>query len=778
MFVVKRNGKPEEIKFDKITKRIKTLCKGLDSTVVDSSAELAKKVFEGIVDMISTQDLDTLASKVATAMAVYHPHYGILAGRLTASNLRKKIKNSFSESVDKLYNNVDASGNPHPIVSDEFYEIVQRHKQVLDAAIRHDRDMSYDAFGMATLKRGYLLRSVADDPDTILETPQYMLMRVAIGICGDDIGAILERYEAFSRRLLTHATPTLFNCGTRREQMASCFLIAMKDDSIDGIFDTLKECANISKYSGGIGLHVSNIRSTGSLIKGTNGTSNGLIPFLKIFNDTALAVDQGGGKRKGSFAIYLEPHHADIEAFLELGNNTGPEDFRARDLNLAIWTSNLFLERAFSDGKWSLMDPGVCPGLNDVYGDEYNALYEKYEAEGKFVKQINARDLLVQIFNTQIETGYPYMVNKDECNKKSNQKNIGVIKSSNLCCEITEYSDPGETAICNLCSVCLPRMMKADGEFDYELLTHITRMAVRNLNNVIDRTWYPVETTSNSNLKHRPIGIGVSGLHDVFHEHELSYDDPGAKVINRKIFETMYRAAILQSIELAKVDGPYSSFVGSPASKGIFQFDMWDGFDYGSLFYDDWEDIRKEMVEHGLRNSLLIALMPTGSTASIMGVTESFEIATSNLYSRKVLSGEFVINNKYMVKELTKLGLWDREMASRILQNKGSLAGIPDIPDDTKRRFRTVWEYKMKEFINLAAERSPFICQSQSLNMYLRRPTLPKMKSMLQYAYEKRLKTISYYFHSRAKADAMQFTVSGGKEDDSVEDDACLSCSA
>lgn len=779
MFVVKRNGQKEEVKFDKVTKRIKNLCKGLDKSVVDNAAGVAQKVCSVIVNMISTQELDVLASKVAQDLVVYHPDYGLLAGRLSASNLRKKIKCTFSEAMDRLYNNTDDKGDHHPVISKETYDIVMKHKDALDASIKYERDMNYTIFGMETLKKGYLLRTGVT-ADTIMETPQYLNMRVAIGICGDDIEAILDLYDVTSRRLYTHATPTLFNSGTPRPQLASCFLVAMKDDSIDGIFDTVKECANISKFSGGIGIHVNNIRSTGSHIRGTNGTSNGLIPFLKIFNDTAVAVDQGGGKRKGSFAIYVEPHHADVESFLELGNNTGPEDFRARDLNLAIWINNTFFERVFSDGVWSLMDPNTSKGLENVYGDEYKALYEKYESEGKFTKQIKARDLLVQIFNAQIETGYPYIVNKDECNAKSNQKNLGTIKSSNLCSEIVEYSDAENTATCNLISVCLPRMFNADGEFDYELLTHVTRMGTRNLDKVIDRTFYPVETARRSNMANRPLGIGVTGLHDVFQEYKLSYDDPGAKELNRKIFETIYRAAILESIELAKVYGPYDNFKGSPASEGKFQFDLWDDFDHSTLFYDDWDEIRASMMEHGLRHSLLIAIMPTGSTATIMGVTESIEIATANIYSRKVLSGEFIVNNKYMVKDLSELGLWNDEMATRIMSNKGSLAGIDEIPQEIKDRYRTVWEYKMKDFIDMAADRSPFICQSQSLNMYMRRPTIPKMKSMIKYAYNKRLKTISYYFHSRAKADAMQFTVENNSNSDgvTVEDQDCVMCSA
>lgn len=781
MFVVKRNGKKEEVKFDKVTKRIKNLCKGLDKSVVDNAAGVAQKVCSVIVNMISTQELDVLASKVAQDLVVYHPDYGLLAGRLSASNLRKKIKCTFSGAMDRLYNNIDDKGDYHPIISRETYDIVMKHKDVLDASIKYDRDMNYSIFAMETLKRGYLLRT-GTTIDTIMETPQYLNMRVAIGICGDDIEAILDLYDVTSRRLYTHATPTLFNSGTLCPQMASCFLVAMKDDSINGIFDTVKECANISKYSGGIGIHVNNIRSTGSLIRGTNGTSNGLIPFLKIFNDTAVAVDQGGGKRKGSFAVYIEPHHADVELFLELGKNTGPEDFRARDLNLAMWINNTFFERVFKDELWSLMDPNTSKGLENVYGDEYKALYEKYESEGKFTKQIKARDLLVQIFNTQIETGFPYIVNKDECNKKSNQKNLGTIKSSNLCSEIVEYSDAENTATCNLISICLPRMFNTDGVFDYELLTHVTRIGTRNLDRVIDRSFYPVETARRSNMANRPLGIGVTGLHDVFQEYKLSYDDPRAKEINRKIFETIYRAAILESIELAKVHGPYDNFKGSPASEGKFQFDLWDGFDYSTLFYDDWDEIRASMMKHGLRHSLLTAIMPTGSTATIMGVTESIEIATANIYSRKVLSGEFIVNNKYMVKDLFEVGLWNDEMATKIMSNKGSLAKIDEIPQEIKYRYRTVWEYKMKDFIDMAADRSPFICQSQSLNMYMRRPTIPKMTSMIKHAYNKHLKTISYYFHSRAKADAMQFTVENGinreGDDVTVDDNECAMCSA
>lgn len=781
MFVVKRNGQPEEVRFDKVTKRIKTLCRGLDKSVINNAACVAQKVCSGIVNMISTHDLDALASKVAADMVVYHSDYGLLSGRLAASNLRKKIRCSFSEAMTALYLNLDDKGDHHPVISKETYDITMKHKEVLDASIKYERDLNYDIFGLETLKRGYLLRSGTEVGD-IMETPQFLNMRVAIGVCGDDIEAILDMYEITSHRLYTHATPTLFNAGTPRHQMASCFLVAMKDDSIDGIFDTLKECANISKYSGGIGIHVNNIRSTGSHIKGTNGSSNGLIPFLKLFNDTAVAVDQGGGKRKGSFAIYVEPHHADVEAFLELGKNTGPEDFRARDLNLAIWINNTFFDRAFNDGTWSLMDPNTCKGLENVYGDEYRVLYERYESEGKFTKQIKARDLLIQIFKTQIETGYPYIVNKDECNAKSNQSNLGVIKSSNLCSETVMYSDADNTAVCNLASVCLPRMVNSNREFDYELLTHVTRMATRNLNKVIDRNWYPVETARRSDEANRPLGIGVTGLHDVFHEYKIAYDDPLAKEMNRKIFETMYRAAILESIELAKKHGPYKNFKGSPASEGKFQFDLWDDFDKGSLFYDDWDTIRASMVKHGLRNSLLIAVMPTGSTATIMGVTESFEIMTANIYSRKVLSGEFVVANKYLVKELTERGIWCDTLAIRIMANKGSVTGIAEISDDIKRRFRTVWEYKMKDFIDMAADRSPFVCQSQSLNMYMRRPTIPKMTSMIKHAYQKRLKTVSYYFHSRAKTDAMQFTVSDKHDDTgqpkSGDDDGCLMCSA
>lgn len=996
MFVVKRDGSTEEMKFDKVTNRVNQLCFGLDLSFVNPT-KVAQKVISSVTDMISTSQLDSIASSVAADLVWMHPDYSLLSGRIAASNLQKETCDLFSEAMKALHEN--------GIISDETWEITQKYEEILNGAIVTERDFEYDIFGFETLKKSYFLRV----GEKIHETPQYMMMRMSIGIIGDNIEDILELYGVLSKRLYTHATPTIFNAGTPRDQLASCFLVAMKDDSLEGIMDTAKECAQISKYAGGIGVHVHNIRATGSHIVGTNGASSGLIPFLRIYNAVALAFNQGG-KRKGSFAIYLEPHHADIELFIELRKNNGDEELRCRDLFLCIWTSDLFMERVNKDERWSLFSPDAAPGLSDVYGDDYVQLYEKYEREGKATRVISARELWISIINCQIETGTPYLVNKDQANLKSNQSNIGTIKSSNLCvagetliltdtgyhpigelsgeevnvwngeewsnttvvqtgvnqplvkvvlsngstiectpyhnfyietesrpidakslqpgmklikhdlpvvedpaaedfpyaytagfsrsrvpinysiksklewlagvcdsdgtvasnqsihlssihveyltnimymlqtmgihsrmcetnrlsiddtqklvemgfapkrlsivrradaqcsvkvvsvidegrtddtfcftekkrgmgmfggvltgqcAEILEVSTPDEIAACNLANICLPRYFDDNGEYDYQKLSDMAGFAVKNLNKVIDRSFYPVDSARRSNKRHRPLGLGVSGLHDVFHKMKIAFDSPEAADVNKKIFESIYRGAIIQSINEAKVHGPYSSFAGSKASEGKFQFDLWDNFDHSSLMWDDWNDIRADMVKYGLRNSLLTALMPTASSATIAGVTECFEIQTSNLYSRKVLSGQFTVINKYLVTELIKLGLWNEPMSHEIMRNEGSVATVKGIPDDIKRRYRTVWEYSMRTVIDMSADRAPFVCQTQSLNMYMSRPTVKKMNSMFMYAHEKKLKTLMYYLHTKASAAAIKFTVG--------EEEECVACSA
>jgi ribonucleoside-diphosphate reductase alpha chain len=771
MFVIKRDGRHEEMKFDKITKRVKILCNGLNMDFVNPS-KVTQKVSAGITDMITTQELDGLASNVASDMILFHPDYGILAGRIAVSNLRKQIKKTFSGAMCELYNNT-IDGEHTPLISIETWDIIQKHKVVLDDAIIHHRDMQYNIFGFATLKGSYFLRA----GDRILETPQYMHMRVSIGIIGDKIGEILALYTMLSKRLYTHSTPTIFNAGTTRPQMASCFLVAMKGDSIEGIFDTVKECAIISKYAGGVGLHAHNIRPMGSHIKGTNGTSSGLVPFLRIFNETALAVNQAS-KRKGAFAIYLEMHHPDIEHYVELRKNNGAEELRTRDLFIALWMSDHFMDRLDKDGIWSLFDPNKVPGLSDAFGQQYVTLYEKYEAEGRATKVVSARDLWIRILNSQIETGTPYIINKDQVNLKSNQGNLGTIKSSNLCAEVVQYSSPEETAVCNLASLCLPRFFKEGNgplEFDFTALSDMAGFVTKNLNYVIDRSFYPVETARVSNMKHRPLGIGVSGLHDVFLKLKLSFDSTEAKLLNKQIFETIYRGAIKESIQLAKRDGPYESWTGSPTSRGVFQFDMCEDFDHSLLMWEDWDTIRADMVKYGLRNSLLIALMPTATSATIVGVTESFEIQTSNLYSRRVLSGQFTIINRCLVSELIELGLWCVDIAHTILANKGSVSNIMTIPADVRARYRTVWEYSMKDVIDMAADRAPFVCQSQSMNLYIKRPSVRKMNSMLKHAHSRKLKTMMYYLRTKSTADPIQFTVKDQATGDAEE---CTSCSA
>lgn len=771
MFVKKRNGELEEVSFDKVTDRVKKLCYGLNMKYVNPVV-VAQQVNVGMINEISTSKLDVLASQVAAGLCKIHPDYNILAGRIMVSNLQKEIKVTFSEAMEILYNYVNPKTGKHaPVISEELYNIVKQNAEKLDKVIQHERDFCYDIFGIETLRRSYLLKH----GDKIMETPQYMHLRVALGIHGEDIDAAIEMYHLLSERKYTHSSPTIFNSGTPRPQLASCFLLQLQEDSIDGIFDTLKQCAKISKFAGGIGVNIHNLRSTGSYIEGTNGTSSGVIPFLQIYNWTAKAVNQGG-KRKGSFAMYLEPHHADIYEFIELRKPGGSDDFRCRDLFLAVWASELFFERVMSGGDWTLFDPNGALGLEEVYGDEYKELYERYEREGRGVKTVKAQALWTEICKAQIETGTPYLLNKDACNEKSNQKNLGTIKSSNLCSEIIEYTSKDDVATCNLAQLNLSQFVDTETYMDWHALVDIARHATRNLNKVIDRSFYPIEEAKNANFKNRPLGLGVSGLHDVF--FKLKFDDfscPEARKVNKNIFETIYRGAILESIELAKKHGPYETFEGSPASKGILQFDMW-GIDEKDLFWDDWSEIKEQVKKHGLRNSLLIALMPTASSATIMGVTECFEIQTSNIYSRTVLSGDFTIINKYLIKELIEKDLWNEEMANSILSNDGSVQHIEDIPDDIKRRYKTVWEYSMKDVIDMAADRSAFVCQSSSLNLFIKEPSVPKLTSMHMYSFKKGLKTMSYYLRSRAATEAVKFTVRKTYKEE--EEEECLACQA
>jgi len=753
MYVLKRDGRKEAVKFDKITSRIQKMCYGLDD-LVDPTA-VAMKVIEGIYEGVTTFELDNLAAEVAASLTVKHPDYAQLAARIAVSNLHKKTKKSFSETMTDLYVYVNPVTNQEaPMLADDVHQIIQDNKEVLDSTIIYDRDFSYDYFGFKTLERSYLLRIDGQ----IAERPQHMLMRVSIGIHKDDIQAAIETYEMMSKKYFTHATPTLFNAGTPKPQMSSCFLLTMKDDSIDGIYDTLKQCSKISQSAGGIGLSIHNVRAKGSYIRGTNGTSNGIVPMLRVFNDTARYVDQGGGKRKGSFAIYLEPWHADVFDFLDLRKNHGKEEMRARDLFYAMWTPDLFMQRVEANGEWTLMCPNECPGLSDVYGDKFKELYEKYEAEGKGRKTIKARQLWEKIVESQIETGTPYMLYKDACNEKSNQKNLGTIKSSNLCTEIVEYTAPDEVAVCNLASIALP-MFVAEGKFDHDKLFEVTYKATKNLNVVIDRNYYPVPEARNSNMRHRPIGLGVQGLADAFILLRLPFTSPEAKQLNKDIFETIYFASLKASKDLAKVDGAYETYEGSPISQGQFQFDMWgvEAKDLSGRW--DWDELRAEIKESGVRNSLLLAPMPTASTSQILGNNECFEPYTSNIYTRRVLSGEFIIVNKHLLKDLVKLGLWDDELKNEILRTNGSIQNIDHIPQNIKDLYKTVWELSMRDIIDMAAERGQFIDQSQSLNLFVENANLGKLTSMHFYGWNKGLKTGMYYLRTKSAVDAIKFTV-------------------
>ncbi|MCH1437296.1 MAG: ribonucleoside-diphosphate reductase subunit alpha [Flavobacteriales bacterium] len=753
MFVLKRDGRQEAVKFDKITARIQKLCYGLDALVDPTT--VAMKVIEGIYENVTTFELDNLAAEVSASLTVKHPDYAQLAARIAVSNLHKKTKKSFSETMTELYEYVNPITNQQaPLLADDVYEIIQEHKEVLDSTIIYDRDFGYDYFGFKTLERSYLLRLDGQ----IAERPQHMLMRVSIGIHKDDIDAAIETYEMMSKKYFTHATPTLFNAGTPKPQMSSCFLLTMKDDSIDGIYDTLKQCSKISQSAGGIGLSIHNVRAKGSYIRGTNGTSNGIVPMLRVFNDTARYVDQGGGKRKGSFAIYLEPWHADVFDFLDLRKNHGKEEMRARDLFYAMWTPDLFMERVEANGEWTLMCPNECPGLADAYGDKFRALYEQYEAEGKGRKTIKARELWEKIVESQIETGTPYMLYKDACNEKSNQKNLGTIRSSNLCTEIIEYTAPDEVAVCNLASIALP-MFVDNGKFDHDKLYEVTYKVTKNLNVVIDRNYYPVPEARNSNMRHRPVGLGVQGLADTFIQLRLPFTSPEAKQLNKDIFETIYFASLKASKDLAKVDGAYETFEGSPISQGQFQFDLW-GVEAKELSGRwDWDELREEIKESGVRNSLLLAPMPTASTSQILGNNECFEPYTSNIYTRRVLSGEFIIVNKHLLKDLVKLGLWNDELKNEILRTNGSIQNIEIIPQNIKDLYKTVWELSMRDIIDMAGERGMFIDQSQSLNLFVENANLGKLTSMHFYAWKQGLKTGMYYLRTKSAVDAIKFTV-------------------
>ena len=806
MRVIKRNGEMEDVSFDKVLNRLKNLSSGLTIDVT----EIAQKVCSRIYDGVKTYELDELAAYLCSSMSIEHPDYSLLASRIIISNHHKNTSPSFSETIQTLYNNLDNHNNPVPLVSEELYNIVNKNKEKLNTCIDYQRDYLFDYFGFKTLERAYLLRV----NKRIIERPQHMWMRVAIGIHGNDIKDVIQTYDLLSKKYFTHATPTLFNAGTNRPQLSSCFLCSINDDSVAGIFDSLKEVALISKYAGGIGMHIHQIRGNGSQIRGTNGTSNGIIPMLRVFNNTARYIDQEG-KRLGSIAVYLETWHSDIESFLELKKNHGSEEDRCRDLFLALWISDLFMERVKSEGKWSLMCPDKCRGLSDVYGDDFKKLYEQYESEGKFVKQINAQDLWFKILEAQIEQGVPYILYKDAANRKSNQKNLGTIKSSNLCAEVLIYSSPEEIGVCNLASICLPTYIE-DGSFNFEKLHEITKVITKNLNKVIDMNFYPVEKARISNLKHRPIGIGVQGLADVFIQLRFPFESDKAKQLNKDIFETIYHAATEASMELSKkrhqiindikninskiLDetistyvnefekdianpkyiGAYSSFEGSPISQGLFQFDLWNA--EPSARYD-WEKLRADIKEYGIRNSLLLSPMPTASTSQIMGFNESFEPFTNNIFQRKTLSGEFIIINKYLINDLISRGLWNKDLKDTIILHEGSVQNIPEIDDELKAIYKTTWEIKQRNIIDMSADRGQYICQTQSLNIFMEEPDFQKLSSMHFYAHSKGLKTGSYYLRTRPKARTQQFTIDpefAKKKRRCVEEngDTCVLCSA
>jgi ribonucleoside-diphosphate reductase alpha chain len=721
--------------------------------------KVAMRVIEGLYDGVTTSELDNLAAETAASMTIAHPDYAQLAARIAISNLHKNTNKSFSETMSEMFHYVNPRTNQQaPLLSEEVHKVIQENAEFLNSHIIYNRDFNYDYFGFKTLERSYLLKINGK----IVERPQHMLMRVAVGIHLNDLDAVIETYDLMSKKFFTHATPTLFNAGTPKPQMSSCFLLSMKDDSIDGIYDTLKNTAKISQSAGGIGLSIHNVRATGSYIRGTNGTSNGIVPMLRVFNDTARYVDQGGGKRKGSFAIYLETWHADIFEFLDLKKNTGKEEMRARDLFFAMWTSDLFMKRVQEDTNWTLMCPNECPGLYDVYGDEFEALYTSYEAQGKGRKTIKARELWEKILESQIETGTPYMLYKDAANRKSNQKNLGTIRSSNLCTEIMEYTSEDEIAVCNLASISLP-MFVDKGQFNHELLFNVTKRVTRNLNKVIDRNYYPVKEAENSNMRHRPVGLGVQGLADAFILLRMPFTSDEAKQLNQEIFETLYFAAVTASMEMAKEEGPYSSFKGSPISEGLFQHNLWNIKDEELSGRWDWAALRKEVVKHGVRNSLLVAPMPTASTSQILGNNEAFEPYTSNIYTRRVLSGEFIVVNKHLLEDLVNRGLWTEDLKQELMRNNGSVQAL-NIPDDLKELYKTVWEMSMKDIIDMSRHRGYFIDQSQSLNLFMQDANYAKLTSMHFYAWQSGLKTGMYYLRTKAAVDAIKFTLNNDKK--------------
>ena len=757
MLVIKRDGRRESVRFDKITARIENLCYELDPKFIQP-IEVAKKVIDGLYDGVTTSELDNLAAEVCASLTVRHPDYAILAARIAISNLHKTTSQSFSNTMKRLYTYVNPkTGENAQLLDTEVYGIIKQHAAKLDEAIDYKRDFSYDYFGYKTLEKSYLIRL----DGKVVERPQHMLMRVAVGIHKEDLDAAIETYDLLSEKWFTHATPTLFNAGTPKPQLSSCFLLTMKDDSIDGIYDTLKSCAKISQSAGGIGLSIHNIRAKGSYIKGTNGVSNGIVPMLRNFDMTARYVDQGGGKRKGSFAIYLEPWHADIKDFLELRRNHGKEEMRARDLFYALWIPDLFMKRVENNEEWSLFCPNEAPGLSDCHGEEFERLYEKYEKEGRARETIKAQELWFEVLESQIETGTPYMLYKDAANGKSNQQNLGTIKSSNLCTEIIEYTAPDEVAVCNLASIALPKFVEAgeDGvlRFDHQKLYEITKVATRNLNKVIDINYYPVEEARKSNFRHRPIGLGVQGLADAFILLRMPFDSIEAKGLNEDIFETIYYAAVETSMELAKIHGTYETYEGSPASKGTLQFDMW-GVTPKSGRYD-WDSLKEKVKKFGMRNSLLVAPMPTASTSQILGNNECFEPYTSNIYTRRTLSGEFIVVNKHLMKDLIDLGLWNDTMRNRLISTNGSVQNVPGIPQNIKDLYKTVWEISQKVIIEMAADRGAYICQSQSMNIFMQDPNFGKLTSMHFYAWKKGLKTGMYYLRSQAATAAIKFTL-------------------
>ncbi len=759
MFVLKRDGKKEPVMFDKITARVRKLCYGLNNLV--DPTKIAVRVIEGIYDGVSTSELDNLAAEISATLTTTHPDFAKLAARIAVSNLHKNTKKSFSQTIIDLHDYVNPrTGKKASMIAEDVYKVILDNADKLDSTIIYNRDFGYDFFGFKTLERSYLLKINGK----IVERPQHMLMRVSIGIHKEDIDAAIETYELMSKRFFTHATPTLFNAGTPKPQMSSCFLLQMQDDSIEGIYDTLQQTAKISQSAGGIGLSIHNVRATGSYIRGTNGTSNGIVPMLKVYNDTARYVDQGGGKRKGSFAIYLEPWHADIFQFLDLKKNHGKEEMRARDLFYAMWMPDLFMKRVEENGDWTLMCPNECPHLYDTYGDEFEKLYTSYEKVGKGRKTIKARELWEKILEAQIETGNPYMLYKDAVNRKSNHKNLGTIRSSNLCTEIMEYTAKDEVAVCNLASIAIPMFVGEDADgnkfFDHKKLYKVTKKVTKNLDTVIDENFYPVKEAENSNFRHRPVGLGIQGLADAFIMLRLPFTSDEAKKLNQEIFETIYYAALKSSMEISKEKGAYSSYEGSPISQGEFQFNMWNVSEDDLSGRWDWKKLRESILENGVRNSLLVAPMPTASTSQILGNNEAFEPYTSNIYTRRVLSGEFIVVNKHLLEDLVELKLWDNDMKEDIMRANGSIQHIESIPQDLKELYKTVWELSMKDIIDMARQRGYFIDQSQSLNLFMQDPDFGKLTSMHFYAWKSGLKTGMYYLRTKSAVNAIQFTVS------------------